>query len=486
MLRRIPAAGRVTRVRRHLAFLVVLSLGVALRAGAMLGYRPALWFPDTYTYVVTALRPRPDLVRPAGYPMFLRLLEPFHDFAVVVLVQHVLGLATGVMIYAAVRRWRAATWAGVAASAPVLLDAYQVQLEHLLVSDTLFMFLLVTAVYVATGTRTWRGAAAAGLLLAAAAVTRTVGLPLIVLVALWLAFRRLPRRGARGTLWPAAACLAAALVPVGAYAAWFSATHHRFGIVGANGVFLYGRAMSFADCAVMRPPPDLAVLCDDTPPEARPPSQAYVWDPGAPLPSLPGITFAESSDRLAGRFAMLALRSQPLDYAASVLGELARGFVWGRPVYPDRVTYDYYEFPAQPPSHPARTPAILGLTLATRDYQRGSVDTRVVEPYAGWTRAYQDVARLPGTVLLVVLLAAPAAAVVRRRRGGPVAAPWTLPWITAVVLLVLPAATAEFDYRYVLPAVPLAFLAAALALTGPSAGRATEKPSLPADSMHNG
>ncbi|MFC6080856.1 hypothetical protein [Sphaerisporangium aureirubrum] len=496
MLRRHSVLTWAAPLGRHRVFLGVIALGAALRVVVTLGYRPALWFPDSYTYVVTALRPSPDLVRPAGYSMFLRLLEPFHDFGVVALVQHGLGLATGVLVYTAVLRWGGPVWAAVAAAAPVLLDAYQVQLEHLLVSDTLFMFLVVAAVRVAIGARTWRGACAAGLLLAAATLTRTVGLPLIVLIGLWLAARRAaPAAGAglwarlmahrpRGA-WLAAVCVVAALVPVGGYAAWFSATHHRFGIVGANGVFLYGRTMSFADCAVMRPPPDLAVLCDDTPPDARPPSQAYVWDPRAPLVTLPGITFTAATDRLAGRFALLALRSQPLDYAGSVLGELARSFTWGRPVYPDRETYDLYEFPLRPPAPPTRTPAVTGAALAA-EYQRGPIGTRVEEPFAGWARAYQDVAHLPGTVLLAVLLVSPVAAAVRRRRGaGPAPAPWALPWLTAVVLLVIPAATAEFDYRYVLPAVPLAFLAAALA-AAPGIPVGAGKAALPADSMHNG
>ncbi|GII61366.1 hypothetical protein Skr01_14510 [Sphaerisporangium krabiense] len=471
---RATAGHLAARARPHRVFLLLLAVGAALRAVAMLGYRPALWFPDSYTYVVTAMRPRPDLVRPAGYSMFLRLLEPFHGFMVVTAVQHLIGLAVGVLLYVTVLRAGGPRWAAALATVPALLDAYQIQLEHLLVSDSLFALLVLGGVVAASRPPTWRSACAAGLLLAAATLTRTAGLPLIGLVTCWLLARAwTSRRGARRRpVVLAGLALVVALVPVGAYAGWFAATYHRFGIVGSNGVFLYSRTMAFADCAVMRPPADLAVLCDPTPPARRPPSQEYIWSATSPVVALPGITFTESTDRLAGRFASLAIRSQPFDYAASVLGEVARTFVWGRPVYPDREIYGYYQFPAESPPPPGRYPATVGAEFAAR-YERGPIGTRLVEPFAGVMRAYQDVARLPGTVLLLVMLAPPVVVAVRRRRGGRTGTAWTLPWLGSLALLAIPAATAQFDYRYVLPAVPLACLAAALVARGgePRRGR---------------
>jgi hypothetical protein len=91
----------------------------------------------------------------------------------------------------------------------------------------------------------WRSVAT-GALLGLAAVVRTVGLPLLAVFVVFLLARRVAWRSV-------AAAAAACLLPVAAYAGWFTACQHQFGLNGSTGIFLYSRTMSFADCARIRP-----------------------------------------------------------------------------------------------------------------------------------------------------------------------------------------------------------------------------------------
>ena len=71
--------------------------------------------------------------------------------------------------------------------------------------------------------------------------------------------------------------------------------------------------------------------------------------------------------------------------------------------------------------------------------------------------SYQRYAYLRGTLLGVILLGGLAAMIVRRRALGG------LPWAFAVTILLVPPMVVDFDLRYLVPAVPVACLAAALA-----------------------
>jgi hypothetical protein len=110
---------------------------------------------------------------------------------------------------------------------------------------------------------------------------------------------------------------------------------------------------------------------------------------------------------------------------------------------------------------------VAGGTAYSDAVQYGhATPSRVVRPVAilidGYQRVFYTYGPLFGLILLTGL-----GGVLRIRRHPALAwSPRTgsmLPWATAVVLLVFPIAVADFDYRYLLPVLPFACLAAGLA-----------------------
>ncbi|MFC5180133.1 hypothetical protein [Actinomadura harenae] len=457
----------------HLAFTAALAAAVLLRAVAVLGYPTVFWFGDSGTYLKSALHFTPSPLRPSAYSLMLWFLHPFHDFRLIVVVQHLLGLGTAVLVYAVAWRWTRGRWrdrpwlpglVGTVAAAPVLFDAYQIQLEHMLMSDVLFEFLAVAAVATLLWRRrlTWRLGLLAGALLAGAALTRTVGLPLLLVAVLCGAARLAAAPGGEsepGGGWaarwrPLAAMVAIFAVGLGGYAGWYKSVHGRFELSATDGFFLYGRTAAFADCAKIKPPPDLAGLCHDwkhdTPGVA--PGYAALWGARSPFRAMPGGVADQQGNLRAARFAQRAILAQPRDYLRRAFRDTGRSFSWSRSDYPTPWTVAEYRFPVKPwQPKSAVKPALA--------YGHATAVPKIVAPFAGWMRSYQRVVYLPGALLGVLLLVG-MAGVARHARdwGGPA----LLPWLTAFTLLVVPPFTADFDYRYLLPVVPFAALAAAL------------------------
>lgn len=437
----------------HRWFVAVLTVGVSLRVVAMAGYRPALWFNDGYDYVQIALDPFPHPIRPAGYGILLWLLRPFRSFEAVVAVQHLLGLATGVLIYLLLRRRGLSGRGAALAAAPVLLYGGIIELETLILSDTLFLFLLVAALTVlAWPGRSPRRLLAAGLLLAAATLTRTIGLPVLVLVLLWLLLKR--RWGAVGLV------AAAGLLPLAAYAGWFHSANGRYAITATDGVFLWGRTAAFARCENV--PADLEYLCPVGEVGRRKASSSQVWAPESPIGWTYGEAFDPEVNEDAQRFAIHTILDQPFDYVKQVSYDFfVRTFFRGHDGYPTPVTADKYLFPKRP--DPLPTWPVLGggrPADVVRAYDADTpVRTEVVEPYAGVMRGYQSAFDHRGP-LLAVLVLLPAYAWYRRR-GLPQEAP--LFWAAGVALLAVPPLTVDFDHRYTLTAMPVAALAAGYA-----------------------
>ena len=448
------ALGQV--VRSNWLFAAALAAGGLLRLIAMLAYPGVLWFAgDSWVYLGETMRLSPDIGKTVGYPIMAGALEPLHTFVLVALLQHLMGLAMAVMIYALARLAGLPRWGSTLATLPVLLDAYQIQLEHLFMPDTLFAFLVVTAVALAL----WRDRPAPWVMLAAGLVTgyavivREAGLPLLVVLPVFFLIKW------RGWLVPlalAAGCLA----PVAAYAVWFHSVNGQYLLTRSTGFFLYGRTTSFADCTKINPPAQEQKLCLSQPLADRGPPGEFVWRiPNAR--KLPGGPVTVANNKLLTDFAVRAIEAQPFDYARAIARGLMVSVDWHRLAYPGPFTYGHYEFPNHPEALPADRSWVPGGTPASDALAYGRASpSRVVRPFSSSLRIYQRFFYTYGP-LFGLLLAAGVAGIARhwRSRGGP----GLLPWVVAMTLLVFPIAVTDFDYRYMLPTVPMASLAAALA-----------------------
>ena len=436
----------------------------------MLGYTPAVLFRlDTYDYLWDAVHITPNPVNPSGYALFLALLRPFHSLALVAGLQHVMGLAIAVMIYALLRSWGVARWLATLATCPVLLDPSQLLLEHMVMADILSLFLMIAA-FTLVMIRTspppplWR-LMLGGLLMGASAIVRPTVLPLIVALAAYLL-------ATRGGWRKVGAVLVAGVLPIAGYMAWFASVYGGFNLTNSDGLFLWSRTMSFADCAAISPPPDLRALCPTAQPapmaqpvaSKRPPPRNYLWDHTAWMwrsssPSFVPDTaaFTTANNSRARRFAIKAITAQPLAYADIVAKGSLMPFVHT----------NVFRFPTGPEKGIGVGSARRYARAAVRDYTGSnsmpflgyhySADQR--QPYAHLVGDYQRVFFLPGPLFGVIVLIGAAGFLIPRRRTAAA----VVLWISAVILLVLPVAEHEYTYRYAIPAVPLACMAAALA-----------------------
>jgi Dolichyl-phosphate-mannose-protein mannosyltransferase len=149
-----PVTGRArSGLRRHWEFAVLLVLEAALRVVVFQAFQPALIFPDSVRYLqyaqhFAAGRWTPDGLRQSGYSVLVIPAVLLHDLWLISLVQHLVGLATGVLVYAVLMRFGVRTWVAAAAAIPVLFDPLELILEQCVLTDTWTVFLLVAALVV--------------------------------------------------------------------------------------------------------------------------------------------------------------------------------------------------------------------------------------------------------------------------------------------------------------------------------------------------
>jgi hypothetical protein len=171
------------------------------------------------------------------------------------------------------------------------------------------------------------------------------------------------------------------------------------------------------------------------------------------------------------RFAVLAIKAQPLALT-KIIGQDAM-HVFFRPnlfVFPGQSGNTRQLGPRDSAYALAAVRAYTGSTGSIGPYLGIHFGTRVVEPLAHLIRGYQKVIYLPGPIFGLLLLVGLAGILLPRRRLAVSA----MLLAAAVISVLLPTAEHEYNYRYVIPAVPLACMAAALAFRDRSGGAPAE------------
>ena len=448
--------------RVPLALALVLVAAIGLRAWLWFAYQPAMMnLSDSVGYIYQL-----DIgvfnfpIHPAGYATFLLGLHELSSrVELTILLQHILGIATGLLLYATVRRFGAPVWVGVIAAAAVLLSLDQIFLEHAVLSEALFTFVLTLSLYAcarahsnrdAHGPRGWmeprhQWLIAAGILLGIAACIRGIGAPLAAVIVIWTFFAfRGPLRLRLGNV---AAFGWAVAVILFAYASLNYAASDKFALGETGGWALYSRAAPFADCAEFTPPAGTEPLCETTDPEDRPGPDFYGWDPTSPALEMFGQH--ANGDAELGSFARAAILAQPLEYAQAVGFDTLRFFAPDTALVPD-----WFE---QRPSSglgyeitdvDQRSPDFEQQVLASFRTRYPATELSIHESI-GTLGSVQNVLRVhPALLALAVLLSIGGLFVAR---GSPRAG-IALLFATSFLMLVISVATTIYTARYAIPA----------------------------------
>jgi hypothetical protein len=457
-------------LRRHWLLLLLLTGGVTLRVLVWLAYEPALLYIDSFRYLGNLEALRPTDLNPLGYTVVLKLLLSFGGLAFVQAVQHLVGVLLAVSLYALVLRYTSRTWIGALACAPVLLDAYQLQIEALIMSELWFQALLVGALWalLGKGEPTGGRAAVAGVLIGCAVITRTIGFTLVVPMVGYLVlaggawrsragWRRIAVRGTAGLLG-----VAVVLLP---YSAYFRSQAGYWGLTGATGNVLYGRTATVADCAEL-PQEDagLQLFCPDEPRDERPGIDYYTHfvygDPSWPPEGLPD---GRTKEELANQFTLAVVRNQPFDFFGSIAKDFLKNFDSLKRTHPKDVPVERWHFQVTYPYYDIGPDSVERYNAVTYAYDGVLPDSDT--DLASFLRGYQ----LGGGYTWGPLLAAFAmlgllasVGTGRARASGLRSAAFLATGGGLIILL--GAAAFEFSWRYQLPALVLLPLGGALGL----------------------
>ena len=418
-------AGPVRRLgRRHWMFVIVLVLGIVGRVLTMVTYWPALLYIDSPGYLNNRFVLSPTAQDPVGYALILRGLLDIGPQSLVAGIQHAAGLAMAVCMYALLVRKGARRWIAAVATLPVLLDAYEWQIEQNILSDSLFLAMVTFAVTILAWNKrpSWKAIAGAGLLLGCACIVRTVGEVAIVPAVVYVAM-------VTGPSWRRR--LASCALVVGLFAVPLAANAIYAAVDTGQSVqnsqnLLYGRLATVADCARM--PSDLRSLCPSGSVSYRKSlgPDYYAHDPASPS--------AKATPAQMNAFDDWVLEHQPLSVAKAVGEDFLQLFISPRTT-------------------------VNGGTAIVRWQFQGATALRTYQLGGGYTPGW-----FFGGALVLGLIG-----LVRRSRYRA----QILLWTGTGLALLLAADLFEFSWRYQLPALVFLPMGGAFAVTS---GRALLSP----------
>jgi hypothetical protein len=440
---------------RHWLITLLAGAGLLLRLASGLAYRPALIYVDTLKYLYGA-SPGAD---PLGYRAVLLAVG---SLSAVVLLQHLLGIAVAFLIYAVVLRRGGSRWLAALAAAPVLLDAYQVQMEQTIMPDVWFDAMIVAglAVLLWRPTLTVPFAAGGGLILGTSATVRAVGELLIVPA---LVYVIVAAGGWRRVIELGGAMFLAFVLPILCYC---SVSYiNNAGFVLAHNQSTAGRLAGAADCATLKLPADVRPLCPTPGEQARGPD----WLEHSRLSPLHTAPIPARANRTAliNTLDSAVEHQQPGRVVAAIARDSVRLFALTRDPVESVTPISRWQFqdsyPVYPPwvslgRHQMIIVGVQKQAFTPFTYQRVG-PAQVDKPVAALLRSYQlGGGYTPGPLLALFTLAGVAGSVLallRRTRGtraGQLAVACLLFTATAVAMLLVPDVL-EFSWRYQLPAV---------------------------------
>jgi hypothetical protein len=457
------AAGAAGLLRRHWLIAALLTAGLVLRVLAQVAYQPPLIYVDTLKYLYGA-SPGSE---PLAYTVVLRIVVHAGGLSTVAALQHLLGLAMGAALYAVLLRRGAGRWLAALAAAPVLLDAYQLQMEQTIMPDVWFEALIVAglAVLLWRPAVSLRLAVAAGLILGISATFKQLGevlaLPAVV-------FLLVAENGWRPRLIKAVALCLAFLLPILAYCTWSYARHGHFRL--AHGQLTTGRLVASADCATLKLPATVRLLCPTPHQQSFGPD--WIEHSGhSPLYATP-LPPGAKRFKLIAQLNSAVVSQQPLRVAASIASDWVRLFdvtrsptSWVTPISRFQFQTHYPTYPPWVTLAPGNVIVVGVQKVAFGRFVHSPLKpayggaAQVNQPLASFLRGYQlHGGFTPGPLFALFALAGFAGsliALLRRRAaaGGRGLAVASLLFFGTAALLLLVPDLYEFSWRYQLSAL---------------------------------